>query len=66
MSDQPSTREIGDPIPRAVVEEVTQLLGYEPREVVSVLLEARRVTVTTTHVRRPADLHDVVHVHTVF
>lgn len=69
MSDQPDEPlvdlEYGEPIHAMELEEVCQLLGYEWRDVVSLHIDARRVRVTTVHVERPADLRDVVHVHTV-
>ena len=57
--------EYDHPIPRRVITEVCRLLGYSETEVVHVSLEYRHVRVTTSHVRRPAELRDVVHVHTI-
>jgi hypothetical protein len=65
-TDQPRADLVyGEPIDHRTVEEVAQLLGYEPRDVVAVHVEARRITVTTTHLHHPADLRDVVHVHVI-
>jgi len=57
--------EHGEPIPRATVADVCRLLGYRDTEVVHIGIEYRHVRVTTSHVRRPADLRDVVHVHPI-
>ena len=40
----------GDPIPRPVAEEVVQMLGYEPRDVVYLMMSWRHVEVAVVSV----------------
>lgn len=65
-TDQPLVRvEFAESLDTPTLEEVAQMLGYDFRDVSRIEIEPRRVTVTTVHVAAPADLVDVVHVHTV-
>ena len=48
MSREYTTRHVqAEPIPRPVVAEIAQLLGYDPREVLAISIETQTVSVLT-------------------
>ena len=63
-ADPPLAVVYADPIPRDVVEEIAQMLGYDPKDVALIVIGGRHVGVTTTAVQNH-EVTDTVHKHTV-